>query len=443
MYGLSRREFRIALVISSSHFTQHVFFRILPPLIPVLAVALEYPLWQLGLLITLYSLGMGIAQAPLGVLSDRFDRRYLLPTGIALTGAAYVVFAFAPVLAGPLASVTVAGHVFEGGFLVMSLAMVLVGVGLAVVHPVGYPMITDNITPAHKGKVLGFYGAASKLGDATTPAIIAGLILVLAWQDVIVLFGLAGILYGTVLYLVLRGDAYETTPAARRNPDATERTTSVLDGDRRAYLYPITIIYLFFTTTGFATRGISTFLPAFLVVVYAFSIDIATVHVGPESVANLYFALLLMAGAATQLVLGGLTDRYDPRFILLCCMGVATAGLAVLAVLDLHPALLLVLVLVLGSGLYGVNPARDALISDLSPPDYEGRTFGYLFTAAGVTGAIIPTIIGYLLEALGMREGFLLLAAGTILAGVCIALLYSNRFYLPEPTPASHTDPSD
>ncbi len=102
MYGLSRRELEFAVLISSSHFVQHVFYRVLPPLVPVLAVALEYPLWQLGLLITLYSIGMGIVQAPLGVLADRVDRRYLLPVGLAVAGGAYVLFAFAPTLGGPL-----------------------------------------------------------------------------------------------------------------------------------------------------------------------------------------------------------------------------------------------------------------------------------------------------------------------------------------------------
>ncbi|MCW8173481.1 hypothetical protein D8S78_22660 [Natrialba swarupiae] len=37
-----------------------------------------------GLLISIYSVGGGIAQAPLGILSDRYDRLYILPTGIVI-----------------------------------------------------------------------------------------------------------------------------------------------------------------------------------------------------------------------------------------------------------------------------------------------------------------------------------------------------------------------
>lgn len=430
MYGLTRQELRFALLISSSHFTQHVFHRILPPLIPILAVALMYPLWQLGLLITLYSLGSGIMQAPLGILSDRVDRRYLLPTGLTIAGAGYIAFAFAPVIGRPLPSLTVFEYTFEGGFLVMSLAMLVVGVGIAVVHPVGYPMISDNVSSDNKGKVLGFFGASSKLGDAMTPALIAGLILVFPWHEIVLLLGTLGLAYGIALYLVLRNDEFETVPSGQRSETSDETTTSVLNADNRTYLYPLGVIYSFFIFSNLTTRGITTFFPAFVVAVYAYSVEVMGIAIGPESVANVYFALLLIAGALMQLYLGGLTDVHDSRLVLLGCMMLATLGLVVLSVVDLNAVLLLIVIIVLGTGLFGINPPRDALISDISPSEHEGRTFGYIWTASSLTAAAFPTIIGYILEVVGMREGFLILALGTIFAGMSILLLYSDRIYL-------------
>ncbi|OIB55287.1 MFS transporter [Natrialba sp. SSL1] len=445
MSGLSQRELEFALLISSAHFAQHVFYRVLPPLIPVLAVALEYPLWQLGLLITLYSIGMGVVQAPLGVLADRIDRRYLLPTGIMISGAAYVLFAFAPVLGGPLPTVTILGTTFEGGFLAMAGAMVIVGVGLAVVHPAGYPMITDNVDEQNKGKVLGFFGASSKLGDAATPAAIAGLILLLSWEGIILGFGAAGVLYGAALFLALRSDEFETVPSGQRTEGDADPTTTteLVREERRTFLYPMTVIYVFFVSSGATSHAITAFLPAFLVAVYAHSFEVFGVHVGAESVASGYFALVLLAGAAIQLYLGGVSDEYDSRLVLVCCMGLATVGMVALAVFDLHPAALIAVLFVLGGGLYGVNPARDALISDLTPPEFEGRAFGYIFTAATLTGAAFPTLIGYLLEHLGMRAGYLVMSIGTVLAAACVALLYSDWVYVPEsePDPDLRTDP--
>ena len=443
MYGLSREELRFAMLISSAHFAQHVYYRVLPPLIPVLAVALEYPLWQLGLLISLYTIGMGITQAPLGILSDRYDRRYILPTGIAITGLAYVLFAVAPPVGAPLPAVTIAGHAFEGAFLVMSLAMMFVGIGLSVVHPVGYPMITDNVSDSNKGRVLGMFGASSKFGDAAAPAVIAVLILVLAWHQIILLFGVVGVVYGVALYAVLGAGAYETVPRGQRTEADGDSAQDSARPGRRAFLYPMVIVYSFFIFSMLSTHALNSFLPAFLVGVYEYSLEVAGVAVGAESIANLYFALLLVSGAVTQLVLGGLADQYDSRLILIACMAVATAGMGALAWISLHPVLLVFVVVVLGTGLYGVNPARDALISDLSPPAYEGRTFGYIFTAVSLTGAPLPTVIGYLLELVGMRTGFLILAVGPALAGLSVALLYSDRVYRPAPEVEPGAEASD
>ncbi len=443
MYDLSGVERRFAFLISSSHFTQHVYYRVLPPLIPVLAVALAYPLWQLGLLITFYSLGMGIVQAPFGVLSDRIDRRFLLPTGLGFAGMAYILFATAPAIGSVLPAVTLGGHTFQGGFLVMSLSMVFVGVGLAVVHPVGYPMITDNVDGSNKGKVLGMFGASSKLGDAAAPAIIAGLILILTWQEVVLFFGVAGTLYGIVLYRVLQSDQFETVPAVKRETEdetgeeTTDEKSTSTETDRRSYAYPMIAVYCFAISSMVATRGLNTFLPAFVVVIYAYSFDIASVHVGAESIGSLYFSVLLVAGAGTQLVLGGMTDRHDARHILIGCMVIATVGLFALALLDLHPAILLGVIVVLGAGLYGINPARDSLISEFSPPEREGRTFGYLFTATSLTTAPLPALIGYVLEVGGMRGGFALLAIGPMIAGVCVLTLYSDRVYASKRTHVS------
>lgn len=431
MYGLTGREFRFSLVIGSSHFTQHVFFRVLPPLIPVLAVALHYPLWQLGLLISLHSLGMGVAQAPIGYLADRYDRRFLLPTGLALAGSAYVLFAFAPSVGGPIPAITLLGYTFAGGFVVMSLSMVVMGIGVAACHPVCYPMISDNVSDENKGKALGIFGAASKLGDATTPAIVAVLILILGWQEIILLFGIGGILYGVALFWALAGDEFETIPTGvRQATTVEEKNDNPTPTDRRSYLYPMVTMYCFFTAYLLPSHGIGTFLPAFIVAVYAISFDVGGLTIAAESIANLYFALLLVAGALMQLYLGKLTDLYDARSILLACMGIAAIGLALLAVVDLHPLLLIIVIVILGTGLYGNNPARDAIISNISPPEREGRTFGYFWTAATLTGAAFPTLIGYLLEVAGMRVGFLILAFGAVLAGGFTALLYSERVYL-------------
>lgn len=69
----------------------------------------------------------------------------------------------------------------------------------------------------------------------------------------------------------------------------------------------------------------------------------------------------------------------------------------------------------------------------------EGRTFGYLWTTVHLTGAAAPVLVGYLLASVEFPEGFLVLAAGTVLAGLSISLLFSARVYLTEPGPSGST----
>lgn len=451
MLGLSPREMRFTVVISATHLTQHFLGRLVPPLIPILAVAMQYPLWQLGLLISLYSFGSGLAQAPLGVAADRYDRRILLPAGIGLGGAAYLLFASASLFGGIVPDLTLLGYTFESGFLVMSVAMLFVGVGTAVVHPIGYPLISDNVSTDNKGKVLGVFGSSSMVGDALAPALIAVMILVFAWEQIIFVLGGACVVFAVALYLSLRSDEFKTVPAAQREEDSAKHgvvnpedddepeeatgvtsensSDSILRGDRRTYLYPMIVIYVFFVTKKFASDGIKTFLPAFLVAVYAYSFDVMDVQFGAESVANFYFSALLLFAAVTQLGIGGVTDRYDARTVIMGCVAAATVGFLLLAMFDLGPVLLLLVLLLLGGGIWGLSPARDALISDISPPEREGRTFGYIWTAVHIVGTAMPVLVGYVMDTMGMREGFMILAGGTLLAGLSISLLFLDRVY--------------
>lgn len=437
MFGPTSREIRFGVVISSSHFIQHFLARLIPPLIPVLEVALGYPLWKLGLFVSMYSLGSGIAQAPLGVASDRYDRIYLLPTGLGIAGASYLLFVAAPLVGASVPSAVLLGITLNGTFLVMSLAMLVLGIGTAVTHPVGYPMISDNVSEENKGKILGAFGSSSKFGDAAAPAAIAGLMILLDWVTILVLLGSLGIVYSGLLFWILQADEYRTTPAAldetRNEGPRKGRTDSVWNANRRSYLYPLIVVYFFFLMKKFADNGLQTFFPAFMVGVYAYTFDVAFLSLGPESVANAYFSLLLSVGAVSQLGLGSLTDRLEPRTVLLSCLITATLGLVVLGLADLNPISVLLVLLILGAGLWGLNPARDALVSEITPPEREGRTFGYIWTAVQMTGMVIPAFIGYIMESVGYRAGFAILAAGTALGAAAIGLLFLDRIYVPDP----------
>ena len=320
----SRQEWAFAGVLSLSHAAQHFFSRLIPPLIPIMAVQLQLPLWKLGLLITVYSLGSGFGQTPMGILSDKYDRRFILPPGLGVLAGSYLLFGMAPSIGPTIPELVGFGYVIEGSFLVMCAAMLIGGLGASVTHPTGYPLLNENVSDERHGKSLGMWGSAAKVGDAAAPAVIAVLILVLVWNEILLVLGALGVGYAIVLFVVMSYEKYDTLPPEHASKQAESKddedeveSVSVWSGDMRLFVYPMLAVLLFFTTRMIATKGVNTFVPAFITDVYGYSFTYFGFNLAPESFANVYFSALLLTAAIVQLGTGAVTDLYDERKVLI------------------------------------------------------------------------------------------------------------------------------
>ena len=421
---------RTTALLGSVHFAQHVF-RILPPLLPVLALALGYPLWQLGALVSLYFAGSGFGQAPMGALADRYDRRLIVPPSVATMGLGYLLVGLTPhVVDTGAVAVDVAGASLTTGFLAMGAGSLVAGMGASAIHPCGYPLVVANAPSGREGRALGAWGSAAKLGDAAAPLVVAGLILTLAWADVFLLFGIVGLAYGAALGPVLSSGLVETRPGSDRAEGSGERSATDA-ADRRTYVYPVVALLVFFVARAFSEKGLKAFLPTFLVSVYGYTLVVGDVTLPAESLADVYFSVIFIVAAGTTLVTGRLVDRFDARVVLVGIFGAAAGTLVILATGDLSPLALLAVLVVLGASNWGWVPARDAIMSDITPPAREGRTFGYLHTVSHLFSAIAPVAIGALAGSAGLRGGFLVLATVMVVAVAAIGALFSDRVYRP------------
>lgn len=422
------REWRFALTISGAHGVDHLLKRVFPPLVPIWAVAFGFPLWKLGLLLGARSLGSALGQAPMGHLSDRFDRRVMLPAGIAVIGVSFLAFVALPGLdALDVRLAVVAGTPVTGQFIAMALAMVAVGLGSSTLHPVGYPLISRNVGAERQGKVLGMWGSARAFGDGGAPAVVGVALLVTGWETILAGFGLLGVAYAGYLFVVL--GAFDTQPGEETG-DASAATTGLLGGDRRRFLYPMLAVFAAFTLQIVATTGANVFLPEFVATEYGYSFSLAGVDVIPEATASFYYSALLLTAAVVQLGTGELVDRYDDRTVLVGFLLAATVVLLTLAVGQFSAPALLAVLLLLGASLWGLNPARDAIVADIAPAAHEGRTFGYLWTGALLVASLSPAVVGYLGDVVGLRVAFTVLAGVVLLSTIPVAALLSTRVYL-------------
>lgn len=450
-FDLTHDEWRFGLVISSVHGVQHLFYRLFPPLIPILVVGLDTSLWQLGLLVSIYLFAGGLGQAPMGVFVDRFDRQYILLPSIGLMSVGYLVFVFGSVAGPAVPLIHLFGHSFTGTYQIMACGMFIAGVGYSGIHPVGYPLISANIGAENKGKLLGMWGSASKIGDTVAPLLIGGLILIVSWESILVGVSLFGFCYAGWLWLLIQRGAIETRPPSTHRDETTHHAeTAAGDADAqssvtatpRQFLVPMATILLAFCFILFATNGLITFTPVFVTDVYGYSLSVLGVDIPSESVANAYFSVLLLSGAVSQLAVGVLADRFDHRLVLLALLASTTVGLGVLSLVTLTPLVLLGVFALVGGCLFGINPVRDALISDITPPEYEGRTFGSFWTIALLVSSGYPLVIGYLGDTVGIQASFQYLAVGTLAGMVGIGLLYSPRLYRRR-SPTTSTEASD
>ncbi|MDY6819484.1 MAG: MFS transporter [Halobacteriales archaeon] len=407
-------------ILSSTHGLQHFLGRVFPPLIPLIATDLQLPLWKLGLIVSLLSVANGLGQSPMGHLSDRFDRRFILPVGVLITGIGYFTVYTATVLGEGLPTLTVRDVEWTGTLLLITVGMIISGVGRSATHPTGYPLLSANVSPDQQGKALGRWGSASKIGDSIGPAFVGIAILVLAWQDVFAIIAAVAAVYAGLLFVYMTRSSLETAPAQAQ--ETTDEGTA-----EGGYWLPVVLVFLTMVAAGFASRGIGTYLPTFITEVYGFSFEVAGITFGAESVASIYFSAALLSGGVAILVVGNLADRYDPRDIMIALYLGATVTLAALAFVPLTPVTLLAVAVIIGSTLFAVNPARDAIISRVAPEDREGRIFGYFWTGVVLAGSGFPVLIGYLSDVVGIQQGFAYLAIGPLVAIVPLFVLKRKR----------------
>lgn len=428
---MNRRQWGLAALMGGIHFTFHVFMRLVPAFIPVLVVALEYPLWKLGMLVSAYFIGSSIGLLPMGVLSDRYDRRRTLSGALTIVGLGYVLFSLAPQIGEGLPATSLADITLTGPFVVMVTGMLVSGFGTSAHVPVGVPILTANADSEDRGKVLGIWGSGSKFGDAAGPALVGVLILFLGWESILMGFGLLGIASGAALYFVLGASGFDTRPPADRSDNAeTGLSWNELLADRRQYLYPMLALVGYFAAYSVVIQGTVAFIPTFITDVYGYSFQLGSIAFGPESFADFALSVLLIGAGISRFVGGYLVDQYEHRAVLFTTLLVAAGALFIFSIASLNPIALLVVMLIFGAGLWGNSPARDSLVSDLTPDAREGRTFSYLWTASRVFGALSPTIIGFLAGTVGIRQGFSYLAIATLIAALFVGLLFSERVYL-------------
>lgn len=419
MRGLSVQRVRRAdtLILTSLLWFMALFLRyVLPPLFGQFQVEYDVSRSELGLAYSALMIAYSTLQFPAGWLADRVGMVNVIVGGAVVFGVAALLIS---------ASVTWPGLV--AGF-------VLVGIGTGGHKTVSLPLLSRRY-PGSTGRTLGLMDMVGQFGGVAAPAVVVVIGIVgFGWRVPFVLsagliFLLAGVFFGQHYWGTWRNqptdsgrtatddtrDTGQTAEASTETDEAgneeSRNSYFMLFADRR-----FTLFILITVLVAFCWNGATAFMPLFLTDSTGLSSNLANTLYG-----------FLFAASLAQPVLGELSDRVGQLRVMTGAVVGSSLALGALLVV-VSPVVVVGCILVLGVGMHGYRPVRDAYLAKLVPDAVAGGTFGVVRTIMIVAGSVSPFVIGLLTDIASFTAAFAVLTGSLVAAIVLlVGLLVTAR----------------
>jgi MFS family permease len=355
------------------------------------------PLWvqgfgishaQVGILKMAFSGGLSAFQLPAGFLAERWGERIVLALGTAVAGLGFVLLGFA------------------GGFAGLLLCLLLTGLASGVQHPLASSVVSRAYDTGPRRAALGAYNFAGDLGKVAVPPLIATLAVAVGWRIGAVSYGLAAMVAGLALYLVLRrldagGPAAFPAESAKR-----PRAGGWGLRDRRGFaaLSAIGVI------DSAVRTPFLTFVP-FLLIAKGAQVEAV----------GFALALIFAGGAAGKLLCGLAAERVGIVRTVVLTEVATGAGILVLVLVPLGWAL--ALLPLVGAALNGTSSVLYGTVGDFVDPERRSRAFGLFYTVGIGAGALSPLVFGLLSDLSGVEVALSVLGCVVFLTlPLCLVL---------------------
>ena len=395
MIGDLRGDWRATLaVVSGGHFLSHFYYLTLPPLFPLLRGEFGLNNTELGLLVSVLTIG-GLMQAPVGNVVDRVGAKRILVAGVGVTAGGIALLGVGPTYPALLALAVVSG------------------LGQSAFHPADYAMIEAVTDPDVRGRAFSVHTFSGFAGFAAAPVVVGTLGLAAGWR--VALFAVGGV---GLLYTAFAAAALAPTTSRRAPTDGTDGVgaedpvTPGTDGSFRAAVRNPGILAMvgFFLVMALAGKGVQTFTA--VLATNAFGLE--------ESVGNTLLTVYFTLGSIGILVGGVLADWYAPARVITggLVVGASVLLVTVAGLLPVTPLLLVALFGLIGFFVSIVAPSRDRLVSEVAGSGSMGQSFGIVFTGATVGSLVGPVLLGAVGDAASITLSFVLIGVFFLAAGV-------------------------
>ena len=369
-----RNGLTILLILDLAYFLNALDRQVFPVILPDVREALGVTSSQVGLLATIFTLGMGLAGIPAGYLTDRWGRKNMILAGLVLF------------------SVTTALQAVAVSWFDMAAYRVISGIGEGIQNAALFAA-AGSYFHRNRGLAIGTLAAAYGIGAFTGPAVGQLLVEVTGrWQTPLLVFGVFGaVVFIAVAFGVPRAAAEygaDTKDVARAGE------MGVVASDR-LFNRAVVCAAVAAAGAGFALNAWLGLYPTFLRTAHGFTPSQASVT-----------ASMFGVGALAAIFGGYLADRTSQRMLnVIGLTGLMVTGVLIFSTSAPQGAQML-LTLFMGVSFTGVIYTNtSALMQRNVAPALVGRAQGVFLASLYIPASVSGYVFARLVDVVGWTAG--------------------------------------
>lgn len=370
---------------------------VMSPVLPLFAKEFGVSAAVVGATVGIFGVGRLLANIPGGFLSQKFGRRLVMGSGLALAavGSAMMGFSYS------------VGELIAWRF--------IAGIGGAFFTTGSFAYLADISTPENRGKFMSLQQGSLLIGVDIGP-ILGGLIadhIGFRWA-----FYLSGISMGVAaLWTLSRLPDYKPAAESAR-PKVSETAKPKRSNDLHVAIKLLTnptfLMVNIFTMIVFFTRTGT--LQSIVPLKAEGDLSMSASQLG------LLFSVSMAVNMMFVLPVGSLTDRIGRKAILLPGILLSVLSLLMFA-MGSSVWMFFLAAIVYGMGVGIVGPAPAAYVGDLAPAGKTGITMG-IYRSFGDLGFVFgPVLLGFIADRTTFSDAILVNSAMTMLVGLLMMLI--------------------
>ena len=323
-----------------AHFLDHYVILIFPTVVIGLEAVYGRSYGDLLALSTAAFTAFGLFALPAGWLADHWSRRNMIAIFFIGTGVSAVAVGLAP------------------NFTMLAIALFAVGVFAAIYHPVGTPMVVEQAV--NRGRTMSINGVCGNIGVSVAAGVTAALTAWIGWRWAFFIPAAVFIATG-IAYLMLTPNDHGHRTVAPHAQDVTL--------DRRLIYAVIALFMTLAFSSGLVFNALTVTVPKI--------IDARLGSGVPLAMVGFLATAVFLCGAAAQLTVGRLVDRFQPHYLLAGVAATQLIGVIWVNYTTGWPMLVALAVSI--ASIYGQVTLNDIVLARYTPPPWRGRVFAMRF----------------------------------------------------------------